>query len=170
VSREEALRRIRVAVDARAAGVDLVIVARTDARSALAGTLGEQGALEEALWRLNAFADLGAEVLFLEAPRSEAEMERFSAEVAGWRMVNMLEGGITPLLPPKQLEAMGFRIAAYPLTLLSSAAAAMQKALADLAAGGSPSPGLGFSSLRELVGFEAYDTFVQRYASPPPLL
>ncbi|MEB3297455.1 MAG: isocitrate lyase/PEP mutase family protein, partial [Cyanobacteriota bacterium] len=126
VSREEALRRIRVAVDARAAGVDLVIVARTDARSALAATLGEQGALEEALWRLNAFADLGAEVLFLEAPRSEAELERFSSDVAGWRMVNMLEGGITPLLPPKRLEAMGFRIAAYPLTLLSSAAAAMQ--------------------------------------------
>ncbi len=168
VSREEALRRIRVAVDARAAGVDLVIVARTDARSALAATLGEQGALEEALWRLNAFADLGAEVLFLEAPRSEAELERFSSDVAGWRMVNMLEGGITPLLPPKRLEAMGFRIAAYPLTLLSSAAAAMQKALADLSAGVPPSPSLGFSSLRELVGFQAYDAFVEHYASPPP--
>ncbi|MEB3295984.1 MAG: carboxyvinyl-carboxyphosphonate phosphorylmutase, partial [Cyanobacteriota bacterium] len=84
------------------------------------------------------------------------------------RMVNMLEGGITPLLPPKRLEAMGFRIAAYPLTLLSSAAAAMQKALADLSAGVPPSPSLGFSSLRELVGFQAYDAFVEHYASPPP--
>ena len=167
VDRGEALRRIRVAVEAREQGADLVIVARTDARSALAASLGEQGALEEALWRLNAFADLGADVLFLEAPRTRAEMERFCREVPGWRMANMLEGGITPLLPPPQLEAIGYRIAAYPLTLLACAAEAMRTALADLAAGRTPERRLGFGELRELVGFDAYDALLERHSRPP---
>lgn len=160
VSRQEALSRIRAAVAARDAGADLVIVARTDARSALASTIGEAAALEEAIWRLNAFADLGADVLFLEAPRSEAEMEEVCRQVPGWRMVNMLEEGITPVVPPERLEAMGFRLAAYPLTLLSCAASAMQAALADLAAGRTPEARLDFASLRRLVGFEAYDALL----------
>ena len=71
VEREQALERIRAAVQAREQGADLVIIARTDARSALAASHGETQALEEALWRLNAFADLGADVLFLEAPRGK---------------------------------------------------------------------------------------------------
>jgi 2-methylisocitrate lyase-like PEP mutase family enzyme len=162
VSRQEALGRIRAAVAARDAGADLVIVARTDARSALAATEGEAAALKEAIWRLNAFADLGADVMFLEAPRSEAEMELFCAQVPGWRMANMLEEGITPLLPPQRLAAMGFRIAAYPLTLLACAAAAMQAALADLAAGRTPEARLDFASLRALVGFEAYDALLNQ--------
>jgi len=160
VSRQEALSRIRAAVAARDAGADLVIVARTDARSALAATAGEAAALDEAIWRLNAFADLGAEVLFLEAPRSEAELEEVCRQVPGWRMVNMLEEGITPVVPPERLEAMGFRLAAYPLTLLSCAAAAMQAALADLAAGRTPEARLDFASLQRLVGFEAYDALL----------
>ena len=157
VGREEALARIRAAVAARADGADLVIVARTDARSALAASHGEAAALDEALWRLNAFAELGADVLFLEAPRSEAELRRFCREVPGWRMANMLEGGITPLLPPEALAEMGVRLAAYPLTLLSCAAAAMQDALKDLQAGRTPERMLEFAELRELVGFDRYD-------------
>ena len=157
VGREEALARIRAAVAARADGADLVIVARTDARSALAASHGEAAALDEALWRLNAFAELGADVLFLEAPRSEAELRRFCREVPGWRMANMLEGGITPLLPPEALAEMGVRLAAYPLTLLSCAAAAMQAAMKDLQAGRTPERMLEFAELRELVGFDRYD-------------
>ncbi len=166
VSRELALERIRAAVAARAEGADLLIVARTDARSALASSLGEAQALEEALWRLQAFADLGADVLFLEAPRSATEIERFCAEVRGWRMANMLEGGITPLLPPQELAAVGIHLAAYPLTLLSCAAAAMQQALLDLAAGRSPERMLSFPALKELVGFEAYDSWMAAAARP----
>jgi 2-methylisocitrate lyase-like PEP mutase family enzyme len=163
VGREDALARIRAAVAARAEGADLVIVARTDARSALAASHGEAAALDEALWRLNAFADLGADVLFLEAPRSEAELRRFCREVPGWRMANMLEGGITPLLPPTVLGALGVRLAAYPLTLLSCAAAAMQDALKDLQAGRTPQRMLEFAELRELVGYDRYDAQLQEY-------
>ena len=158
VDRAEALRRMRAAVDARAAGADLVIVARTDARSALG--------LDEALWRLNAFADLGADILFLEAPRDESEMARFRDQVPGLRMANMLEEGITPLLPPARLEELGYRLAAYPLTLLSCAVRAMQSALADLAQGRTPVERVSFADLRRLVGFEDYDRLLAGYADP----
>ena len=154
VDRDTAIARIQAAVEARNQGADLVIVARTDARSAMEAPLGSEAALEEAIWRLKAFAELGAEVLFLEAPRSEAEMLRFCQEVPGLHMANMLEGGITPLIEPNQLRAMGFDLVAYPLTLLSTAAFAMRRALMDLQAGTPPEPMLSFQELKALVGFK----------------
>ncbi|UHD14275.1 isocitrate lyase/PEP mutase family protein [Thiocapsa bogorovii] len=155
VDRDEAIRRVRAAVDARDAGAGTLIVARTDARSALG--------LEEALRRMQAFADLGADILFLEAPRDAAEMRRFCTEVPGIKMANMLEEGITPILPPTDLAEIGYRIAAYPLTLLSAAVFAMREALADLAAGRTPTRRVDFGTLRELVGFDAYDDLLKRY-------
>ena len=154
VDRDTAIARIQAAIDARDQGADLVIVARTDARSALEASLGPEAALEEALWRLKVFAELGAEVLFLEAPRSEAEMLKFCQEVPGLHMANMLEGGITPLIQPERLGAMGFALAAYPLTLLSTAAFAMRQALVELQAGKTPEPMLKFEELKALVGFD----------------
>ena len=156
VDRDSAIARIQAAVDARNQGADLVIVARTDARSALATSHGDQAALEEALWRLKTFAELGADVLFLEAPRSEREMLRFCEEVPGKRMANMLEGGITPLLSTERLGSMGFALAAYPLTLLSTAAFAMRQALVDLQAGNTPEQMLSFKELKTLVRFDSY--------------
>jgi 2-methylisocitrate lyase-like PEP mutase family enzyme len=154
VSRNEACARIKAAVETRERGADIRIMARTDARA----TLG----LDEALWRMQAFADLGADILFLEAPRSEAEMLRFCAEVPGPKMANMLEDGDTPILPPAQLNALGYKIAAYPLTLLSTAVHAMREALNDLAAGRMPKQRVDFASLRDIVGFDAYDEWVAR--------
>ena len=156
VGRGEALGRMRAAVDARAeAGADLLIVARTDARA----TLG----LEEALWRMEAFADLGADILFLEAPRGEAEMEAFCTRIPGPTMANMLEEGVTPILPPERLAEIGYRIAAYPLTLLNSAVWAMQEALTDLKAGRTPARRVDFAAIREIVGFDDYDRTLDRY-------
>ena len=157
-----AIERISAAVEARRQGADLVIVARTDARSAFAQRYGEDRALDEALWRLKAFADLGADVLFLEAPRSVEEMLRFCAEVPGKRMANMLEGGETPLLRPEQLSAMGFHLVAYPLTLLASAAFAMRQAVNDLKSGNTPEAMLSFSELKDLVNFDAYDETITK--------
>jgi 2-methylisocitrate lyase-like PEP mutase family enzyme len=155
VDRDEAIRRVRAAVDARDAGAGILIVARTDARS----TLG----LDDAIERMQAFADLGADILFLEAPRDEAEMRRFCAEVTGIKMANMLEEGITPILPPTELAEIGYGIAAYPLTLLSAAVFAMREALAELAAGRTPKRRVDFRTLRDLVGFDAYDDLLKRY-------
>jgi 2-methylisocitrate lyase-like PEP mutase family enzyme len=161
VGRAEALGRLRAAVDARDEGAGIRIVARTDARA----TLG----LDEAIWRLCAFADLGADVLFLEAPRSEAEMVAFCAQVPGVRMANMLEEGDTPILPPERLAALGYRIAAYPLTLLNSAVYAMQEALAELKAGRTPTRRVDFATIRDLVGFADYDGTLARYDAGPSM-
>ncbi len=160
VGRAEALARIRAAVDARNEHGDIAILARTDAR-------GVHG-LDEALDRARAFADAGADILFVEAPRTEAEMEIVGRELPGWKMANMVEGGDTPVLAPARLEAMGFAIAAYPLTLLGAAALAMTEALEDLRAG-RQSPGrlMDFARLRETVGFDAYDREAERYAPEP---
>jgi 2-methylisocitrate lyase-like PEP mutase family enzyme len=155
VSREEALSRVRAAVDAREQGADVLLLARTDARAPIG--------LDEAIWRGRAFADLGADIVFVEAPRSESEMHRVCREIPAPQLANMVEGGDTPLLPPARLEELGFRIAAYPLTLLSAAVRAMQDALASLARGEAPERLLGFEELRELVGFDAYDAALARY-------
>jgi 2-methylisocitrate lyase-like PEP mutase family enzyme len=156
VPRGEALARIRAAVDARDEGADVLILARTDAREPLG--------LDEALWRARAFADLGADVLFVEAPRSEAELERIGRELDRPLLVNLVEDGATPLLPLPRLEDLGFKIAAWPVTLLSVAARAMREALAELREGRPPGRRLSFQELCALVGFPAYDAERARYA------
>ena len=161
VDRDSALDRIKAAVDAReearALGQDLLILARTDARHG--------HGLAEAIARARGFAELGADILFVEAPRDPAEMETVCREVPGWKMANLVEGGDTPLLSPPELEALGFSIAAYPLTLLSAAMRALRDALAAMASGQHPTGLLmDFSELRERVGFDAYYAEEARYA------
>mgnify|MGYP001821885866 FL=1 len=157
VSREEATQRIRAAVDAREAGADLLVMARTDARAG--------HGLDEAIERCRIFADEGADILFLEAPRSEEEMEQLCRALPSVpKMANLVEDGDTPLLSPERLEAIGFRLAAYPLTLLSSAVRAMQEALAALASGRPAPARVSFEALRDLVGFSEYDAALERYA------
>jgi 2-methylisocitrate lyase-like PEP mutase family enzyme len=155
VERGEAKARIKAAVDAREEGADILIMARTDARA----THG----LEEALYRCHAFADLGADIIFLEAPESVQEMERFCREIPGHKMANMLQHGKTPLLSHRRLAEMGFKIAAYPLTLISSAVSAMHLALLELKADRYPEH-IDFAALREIIGFNEYDRQAKRYA------
>ena len=156
MSRQEAVARIRAAVDARkAAASDIIIIARTDARA----THG----LDEALWRMQAFEDCGADVLFLEAPCSEKEMLRFCDTLQGVKMANIVEQGKTPFITPQRLEDMGYEIAAYPLTLLNAAVGAMQKALLELKNEGQAAGLLDFSVLQEIVGFQEYYEEEKRY-------
>jgi 2-methylisocitrate lyase-like PEP mutase family enzyme len=155
VGREEALLRIRAAVDARDDGADVLILARTDARAS--------DGLDEALWRAEAFAELGADWIFVEAPRSEEEMRRICESVPLPQLANQVEGGETPLLPPSELGEIGFKVVAYPLTLLSASMRAMQEALRALERGATPDNLLDFAELRELVGFPDYDANLARY-------
>lgn len=156
VDRAEATARIRAAVDAKNEGADILILARTDAR----GTHG----LDEALWRARAFADLGADIVFVEAPTSEAEMEATCRAVPVPTLANMVEGGKTPVLPPARLHELGYKIAAYPMTLMNSAIGAMRSALEALAAGRTPAGLVGFAELRNIVGFDAYYAEEERYS------
>jgi 2-methylisocitrate lyase-like PEP mutase family enzyme len=155
VARSEAFDRIRAAVEARDEGADILIMARTDARAS--------AGLDEALLRARTFSELGADLLFVEAPATEAEMARICNEVPGHHMANMVEDGDTPTLPPKQLEALGYKIAAHPLTLLSAATHAMNNALQSLAQGTDAEGLLPFAELREVVGFDDYDAALARF-------
>jgi|APGre2960657444_1045066.scaffolds.fasta_scaffold04952_4 2-methylisocitrate lyase-like PEP mutase family enzyme len=151
VSRQEAVARIRAACDARDAGADIVVVARSDARSCVS--------LDEALWRAAAFADVGADAVFVDALRSEEDMRAFCAAVPGTpKMANMLEGGSTPILQPAELEAMGFKIVAYPLSLLGVSIKAMESALEVLAKGQLPGEDAlpSFQHIQAAVGFDEY--------------
>ena len=157
VDREEAFDRIRAAVEVRDEGSDILIMARTDARAA--------HDMEEALERARAFSELGADILFVEAPTTEKEMEQLCAEAPGRHMANMVEGGVTPILPPRRLEEIGYKIAAYPLTLLSAAVRAMNDALAAIVRGAPAERLLEFPELRKIVGFDAYDAALARFRS-----
>ena len=156
VGRGEARMRIRAAVDARAAD-DILIMARTDARAV--------HGFEDALERCHDFVAEGADIIFLEAPESIDEMRRFCAEIPRPTMANMIDGGKTPILPPAELAAIGYRLAAYPLILLSAAIAAMTQALAALEPGSSSArpPELTFEALQAAVGFPGYWAAEEQY-------
>ena len=158
VDRKTAAGRIKAAIEAReeakTSGRDIVIMARTDARAT--------NGLEEALERMKIFSDMGADILFVEAPCSEEEMVKICREVPGYQMANMVENGKTPVLPPGRLQEIGYRIAAYPLTLLSASVFAMRRALASLKEGKSFDALVDFKELQAFLGFSEYDETLQR--------
>ena len=154
---DEALKRIKAAIDARKEGADILIMARTDARA----TRG----LEEALERCKAFSQLGADITFLEAPQSEEEMRSYCENVPGLKMANLIENGKTPLLPMGVLHEMGFKIAVYALTLLNASIGAMQQALTCLKQGMAAPDLMDFQKLQRIVGFDEYDAELGSYHS-----
>jgi len=160
IRRDEALMRIQSAVDARDAGADILIMARTDARTT--------NGLDEAIVRCRQFREIGADITFLEAPESEQEMQRYCTEVTGPKMANMIEFGKTPVLPPKRLEAIGYKIAVYPLTLLNVSILAMREALEFIRRGETPPRILNFEQLTTSVGFPQYYAEEARYRLPEP--
>lgn len=157
VGRKEAFARIQAAVDAREEGADILIMARTDANA----TEG----LEEALARAQHFAKIGADISFLEAPRNEEEMRAYCERVPGPKMANMVEQGDTPLLTPRKLEQIGYKIAVYPLTLLLASVKAMEETLAAFKRGEQPRALADFAHLRELVGFPEYYEAEKKYTT-----
>ncbi|WP_109315457.1 isocitrate lyase/PEP mutase family protein [Pseudovibrio ascidiaceicola] len=155
VDRDEAFMRIRAAVDAKNEGADILILARTDARA-------EHG-LDEAIERAKTFREIGADMTFVEAPRTVDEMKRYCDEVDGPKMANMLEGGLTPFLQPAELQKLGFAISTYPFTGLMSMIKAQQDALAQMKQGIFPDPAMSFEDLQKAVGFDAYYEAEERY-------
>ncbi|KZL29133.1 isocitrate lyase/PEP mutase family protein [Pseudovibrio sp. WM33] len=155
VDRDEAFMRIRAAVDAKNEGADILILARTDARA-------EHG-LDEAIERARTFREIGADMTFVEAPRTVDEMKRYCDEVDGPKMANMLEGGLTPFLQPAELQKLGFAISTYPFTGLMSMIKAQQDALAQMKQGIFPDPAMSFDDLQKAVGFDAYYEAEERY-------
>jgi 2-methylisocitrate lyase-like PEP mutase family enzyme len=153
VPRAEARMRIRAAVEA-ARESEVLIMARTDARAV--------NGFEDALARCGDFVEEGADIVFLEAPENRAEMERFCRAIPRPCMANMVGGGATPVLPPAELARLGYKIAAYPLTLVSSAVKAMQQALGGLQRG-EDADQVSFEELKRLAGFPGYYELEERF-------
>jgi len=155
---QDMVRKIRVAKEARSG--DMLIVARTDART----TLG----LDEALRRAEAYLEAGADVLFVESPESEAEMARIASSFDAPMLVNVVEGGRTPVLPPEVLEQMGFALAIYPAAGFLAAGWALEQSyrhvLATRSSIGAPAPLADFMEFSKMMGFEAVWEFDRRHA------
>ena len=156
VSRDEAFDRIKAAVDARQEGTDILIMGRTDANH----THG----LDEAIHRGKQYQEIGADIVFIEAPKTVEEMETICREVPGCHMANIVEGGLTPNLSMEQLQDVGFQFVAYPLTLLASSMQAMKQTL-ELMRQDLPRANhlMDFEELRDRIGFNEYYETSQVY-------
>ncbi|KAL7546341.1 hypothetical protein ACHAWF_009678 [Thalassiosira exigua] len=159
----EAVMRVKAACDARdehealfGKGTGPLILARTD-------SLVTDG-FEDAIQRCIAFREAGCDMTFLEAPQSVEQMKEYCQRVSGPKLANMLEYGSTPILPPDDLQKMGYTMAAYPLTLLSASIKAMQESL-ELIKEGKPTYDkiLSFSETKDVVGFTKYAKEEDRY-------
>jgi methylisocitrate lyase len=131
---------------------DLVLVARTDA-------IAPNG-FEDALARANLYLEAGADVAFVEAPRDMEELAAIPREVSGPCLVNLVDGGATPIVPASELEALGFKFVLYANLALRVAAHSVQRAFRSLALEGSSSrlrdAMLGWDERQELVGLSRW--------------
>jgi 2-methylisocitrate lyase-like PEP mutase family enzyme len=157
---DDMVEKIRVAAEARQDKANLLIIARTDARQ----SEGLEGAIE----RLHCYADAGADILFPEALTSEAEMRAACAAFEKPVMANMSDGGLTPVLPAKTLEDIGYAFAIFPSMNSLVAAAAMERAMRSLKADGAyaatPETLFDFNTFCSLIGFEDVWDFERRWS------
>ena len=148
---EEMVLKLKAAQKART-DKNFVIIARTDAR--------EVHGLEEAIRRANMYGDAGADVVFIEAPMSVAELEEIAKRVPYPKFVNMLTGGKTPILTAKELEQMGYKIVVYPIdTLLVTAKAVMELTKALMETGTTLAMRdrmIAFDELKEILGVDEW--------------
>ena len=158
VPAEEFVGRIRAAVEART-DPDLLIIARTDA-IAVTG-------FDDAVERAAAAARAGADVLFVEAPTSEAEIEALPRRLDRPLLFNYAPSGRTPLVPFARLRELGYAVVILPVDLLFAATRAMQQALAELrdrdATPRDPERLVSFQEFCELIGLPAQLALGQRY-------
>jgi 2-methylisocitrate lyase-like PEP mutase family enzyme len=156
---EEMADKIRVACEARRSP-DTLIIARTDAR--------ESEGLDKALRRIEIYAEAGADMLFVEALKSEEEMREACRSTKAPMMANMSNGGYTPILTAADLQDMGYAAAIYPALSGLAATYAMESALTQLHETGDPNPTeVGIASFRdfcEMIGFPAVWEFDRKWA------
>lgn len=153
--------KVRAAVAART-DPDLVIVARTD-------VLALEG-VEAAIERGRRYAEAGADALFIEAPRTEEDIERIAAELQPVPLVfNWAEGGRTPPVPLARLGELGFRLVLFPVGALLAAATGVRSLLETVREEGTPASRLdalmGFDEFVRFIGLEEIQDLERRFAS-----
>jgi 2,3-dimethylmalate lyase len=142
----EMVAKLKAALDARA-DPDLIIMARTDALSV--------HGLDDALERAHRYVEAGADMIFVEAPETVAEMQRITAEIKVPALANMIPGGRTPILNARELQAMGYAAVAYPTANTYIIARAVQDFFEDLYRSGTP---LGFAD--RMMHFDDFNALV----------
>ena len=128
ISRAEMMQKIHAAVDARV-DPDLVIVARTDAIAV--------NGFDDAMERAAAYIEAGADMIFVEAPRSREQIAEIPKRLSVPQFINIVAGGLTPMIALGELEKMGYSMVLYANTALQASIAGMQKVLGHLKAHGS---------------------------------
>ena len=137
------------------------VIARTDARTSLG--------LSDAIRRARAYAEAGADILFVESPETEDEMATIGRELGDKPLIaNMVEGGRTPMLSNARLAEIGYALAIYPVAGLLSAAAALETVYRQIlntgSSLGSSAPVYSFADMNRLMGFEEVWRFDKAHA------
>lgn len=156
ISMEEHIEKIRAAVDARD---EMLIIARTDARAA--------HGVEEAVRRLEAYRDAGANVVYADALSDDRELRMVGSIEGVYKFTNQVERGKTPMHLTEELQEMGYDIVIYPVSTLFAAAKAMQRVLAELKDRHTTSESMAqmttFAEYTKMVGMEELTAREQRY-------
>ena len=160
VPKEEYAEKLRAAIDARKSK-DFIIVARTDARA----TEGLDGAIERGLL----YKEIGADAVFVEAPKSVEEMRKIGKSIKAPLVANMIEGGATPVLSSKELHKMGFNLILYPLSVLYANTYATLQILKELRKSGTTlklkKSLVNFDQFNDIVDLSKFKKMENRYAT-----
>lgn len=155
---EEMVAKVRVAVDARQ-DPNFLVIARTDARTG--------SGFDEAVRRGQAYAEAGADIVFVESLRSEDEMRRACALISKPTMANMSDGGKTPIRSARELAALGYSLAIFPAMAALAASAAVERAMLNLQANGTSLapdvPLFSFDEFCRMVGFDEVWAFEEKW-------
>lgn len=160
ISKEEYILKLQAAIDAREDN-EFIIVARTDSLA--------QFGIEEAIERGKEYKRIGADVIFIEAPKTIDQMELIAKEIKAPLLANMIEEGITPNLTADQLRKMGFKMVVFPLSALYSATFAIKQTLQTLKKTGTTkelkNKMITFQEFNDLVNLSAYSKLEKKYSS-----
>jgi len=158
IPKDEYAEKLQAALDARS-NKDFIIVARTDARA----TEGLDKAIERGLF----YKKIGADAIFIEAPKTIQEMQKIGNSINSPLVANMIEGGATPISSKSKLHSMGFKIILYPLSVLFSNTFATFQTLKELKKFGitkkSKKRMVNFDQFNEIVELSKYTKLEKRY-------
>ncbi len=159
IPRDEYVEKLSSALDARSSK-DFIIVSRTDARA----TMGLDDAIERGLH----YKKIGADVIFVEAPKSLAEMKKIGKAINAPLVANMIEGGATPISSAKMLHKMGYKIILYPLSILYANTFATLQILKELKKSGSTTKFkknlVNFNQFNDIVELTKFRNLEKKYA------
>jgi 2,3-dimethylmalate lyase len=159
INSQEYVQKLRSAIDAKKKDSDFIIVARTDAMAPLG--------IEEAIKRGKLYSEMGADIVFVEAPRSLDDMKNIANQIDAPLVANMIEEGITPNLTSKELLEMGYKIALFPLSGLYSSTFAIFETFKTLKETGTTKSlkhkMMQFKEFNKLVNLDKYMNMENKY-------